>query len=81
MCGQKLSSRAEELSKTSGNGYIFTLALATDCCLYCIFGHIHQFQPTVCPQCSFYFDSVSTEMPLCDSGLLFRNDEMENSKP
>ena len=40
---QKLDSRTEVVSKTTGSGDRFAVALAVNCCFHCIFIHIHQF--------------------------------------
>ena len=63
--GRKLCSRAVEVSKTTGSGYRFALALAADYCLHCVFRHFHQFLHAAFPRYSFQCEFRNTRMSLC----------------
>ena len=63
--GRKLCSRAVEVSKATGSGYRFALALAADYCLHCIFRHFHQFLHAAFPRYSFQCEFRNTRMSLC----------------
>ena len=81
--GHNLGSRAEELSQITRSGYKFVLALAADCCLYCMLGHVHQFEPTVSPQYSLHGDSRNTRMSTlhCEAVGCFFGRKWKNAKP